>query len=228
MQNLALFDLDHTLLKVDSGYEWGRYMAKLGIVDSERFPQQMDQFHAEYKAGTLDVPRYLSTTMAPLAGHAREQLAAWHAQFMQEVILPAVAPDGLALVRQHKDKGDLCCMVTATNDFVTTPIAELFGVDMLIACQVETIDGQPGSAYTGRPTGTPSFREGKITRTEAWLASLGKSWSDFGRSYFYSDSHNDIPLLEKVTHPVAANPDATLRAHAQKSGWDIIDLFAVA
>lgn len=228
MQNLALFDLDHTLLKVDSGYEWGRYMARLGIVDSERFARQMDQFHAEYKAGTLDVPRYLSATMAPLAGHTREQLADWHAGFMREVILPAVAQDSLALVRRHKDSGDLCCMVTATNDFVTTPIAALFGVDMLIACQVETVDGRPDSPYTGRPTGTPSFREGKITRTESWLASLGKTWSDFGHSYFYSDSHNDIPLLEKVSHPVATNPDARLRAHAQEKGWDIIDLFAVA
>jgi HAD superfamily phosphoserine phosphatase-like hydrolase len=134
-------------------------------------------------------------------------------------------PAAIELVREHRDAGDLCCMVTATNEFITAPIAEMFGVHKLIACEVETIDGHPASAYTGRPTGTPSYREGKIVRTEAWLASLGKTWSDFERSYFYSDSHNDIPLLEKVTDPIATNPDDTLREYAQTHGWRILELF---
>jgi HAD superfamily phosphoserine phosphatase-like hydrolase len=128
-------------------------------------------------------------------------------------------------VKQHREAGDLCCVVTATNEFITRPIAQAFGVDTLIACEAETVDGEPHSPYTGRPTGTPSYKEGKIVRTEAWLASLGKTWSDFERSYFYSDSHNDIPLLEKVTDPIATNPDDTLRAHAQAKGWRILELF---
>ena len=128
-------------------------------------------------------------------------------------------------MRKHLDAGDLCCVVTATNEFITRPIASAFGVDTLIACEVETTDGHPDSPYTGRPTGTPSYREGKIVRTEAWLASLGKQWSDFPHTYFYSDSHNDIPLLEKVTDPIATNPDDTLRAHASNRGWRILDLF---
>lgn len=134
-------------------------------------------------------------------------------------------PAALELVRQHLDAGDLCCIVTATNEFITRPIATAFGVDTLIACEVETTDGHPDSPYTGRPTGTPSYREGKIVRTEAWLASIGKHWDDFARSYFYSDSHNDIPLLEKVSDPIATNPDDTLRAHARDRGWRILDLF---
>ncbi|POR56032.1 HAD superfamily hydrolase (TIGR01490 family) [Paraburkholderia eburnea] len=225
MANLALFDLDHTLIPTDSDHEWGRFMVKLGLVDAERFTEQNDYFYGQYKAGTLDINAYLVAALTPLAKHSREQLKAWHDQYMHEVIKPAMLPVAIELVREHKAAGDLVCMVTATNEFITAPIGEAFGVDKLIACEVETVDGHPASAFTGRPTGTPSFREGKITRVEAWLASLGKTWSDFDRSYFYSDSHNDIPLLEKVTDPIATNPDDTLRAHAQKAGWRILDLF---
>jgi HAD superfamily hydrolase (TIGR01490 family) len=163
--------------------------------------------------------------LTPLAKYSRAQLAEYHQMYMHEVIKPTIVPVALELVRQHRDAGDLCCMVTATNEFITGPIAAVFGVDKLIACEAETVDGQPHSDYTGRPTGTPSYKEGKIVRTEAWLASLGKTWSDFERSYFYSDSHNDIPLLQKVTDPIATNPDDTLRAHAQAHGWRILELF---
>ncbi|AJW98674.1 MULTISPECIES: HAD family hydrolase [Burkholderia] len=225
MTNLALFDLDHTLIPTDSDHEWGRFMIKLGLVDAESFKRQNDRFYADYKAGTLDIHAYLAAALAPLARHPRAQLDAWHEQYMQEVIRPAMLPAALELVRRHREAGDLCCIVTATNAFVTRPIADAFGVETLIACEVETVDGHPASDLTGRATGVPSFREGKIARTEAWLASLGKSLADFERSYFYSDSHNDIPLLAKVTDPVATNPDDTLRTHAREQGWRILDLF---
>jgi HAD superfamily hydrolase (TIGR01490 family) len=195
------------------------------MVDAENFARENDRFFADYKAGRLDIHAYLVAMLTPLAKYSRAQLAGFHQQYMHEVIKPAIVPAALELVRQHRDAGDLCCMVTATNEFITAPIAEVFGVDKLIACEAETVDGLPHSDYTGRPTGTPSYKEGKIVRTEAWLASLGKTWSDFERSYFYSDSHNDIPLLEKVTDPIATNPDDTLRAHAQAKGWRILELF---
>ena len=225
MANLALFDLDHTLIPTDSDHEWGRFMVKHGMVDAENFARENDRFYADYKAGKLDIQAYLVAMLTPLAKYSRAQLAEYHQMYMHEVIKPTIVPVALELVREHRDAGDLCCMVTATNEFITGPIAAVFGVDKLIACEAETVDGQPHSDYTGRPTGTPSYKEGKIVRTEAWLASLGKTWSDFERSYFYSDSHNDIPLLQKVTDPIATNPDDTLRAHAQAHGWRILELF---
>jgi HAD superfamily hydrolase (TIGR01490 family) len=225
MANLALFDLDHTLIPTDSDHEWGRFMVKHGMVDAENFARENDRFYADYKAGKLDIHAYLLAMLTPLARYSRAQLAEYHQMYMHEVIKPAIVPAALELVRQHRSAGDLICMVTATNEFITGPIAAVFGVEKLIACEAETVDGQPHSDYTGRPTGTPSYKEGKIVRTEAWLASLGKTWSDFERSYFYSDSHNDIPLLQKVTDPIATNPDDTLRAHAQANGWRILELF---
>ncbi|MFK4440108.1 HAD superfamily hydrolase (TIGR01490 family) [Caballeronia udeis] len=224
--NLALFDLDHTLIPTDSDHEWGRFMAKLGIVDAEKFAKQNDAFYEDYKAGTLDIHAYLNAQLSPLARHSRAQLDDWHAQFMREIITPAIAPAALELVRKHQQAGDLCCLVTATNAFITAPIGRAFGIEALIACEVETVDNVPNGELTGRATGTPSYREGKIVRTEAWLASMGKSLTDFEHSYFYSDSHNDIPLLEKVTDPIATNPDDTLRAHAQARGWRILEIFS--
>jgi len=200
-------------------------MVKQGMVDAENFARENDRFFADYKAGQLDIHAYLIAMLTPLARYTRAQLADLHAQYMHEVITPAISPAALELVKQHREAGDLCCVVTATNEFITRPIARAFGVEMLIACEVETVDGDPHGPYTGRPTGTPSYKEGKIVRTEAWLASLGKTWSDFEHSYFYSDSHNDIPLLEKVTDPIATNPDDILRAHAQAKGWRILELF---
>lgn len=223
--NLALFDLDHTLIPTDSDHEWGRFMVKLGIVDAEKFARQNDAFYADYKAGVLDIDAYLHAMLAPLSKYSREQLADWHAQFMREVINPHIVPAAVTLVREHQDNGDLCCLVTATNAFITAPIAEAFGIEALIACEVETVDNHPHGAFTGRPKGTPSYREGKIVRVEAWLESMGKTLTDFKHSYFYSDSHNDIPLLEQVTDPIATNPDDLLRAHAETRGWRILDLF---
>jgi HAD superfamily hydrolase (TIGR01490 family) len=227
MKSLALFDLDHTLIPTDSDHEWGRFMVRLGLVDGDRFAQQNDAFFADYKAGTLDIQAYLNAMLAPLAGYPRAQLDAWHEQFMHEVIRPKLSQAALDLVRRHQDSGDLCCIVTATNEFITRPIAHAFGVETLIACEIETVDGKPDSALTGRPhpDSTPSFREGKIARTESWLAALGKHWSDFDQSWFYSDSHNDIPLLEEVSDPVATNPDDKLRAHADAHGWRVLELF---
>ena len=223
MTNLALFDLDHTLIRLDSDHEWGRFMVRHGIVDAEHFERENNRFFADYQAGKLDIQAYLQLVLAPLALHSRAQLAQWHKQFMREIIEPAIIPAARELVRAHQDSGDLCCVVTATNEFVTRPIVTALEIDMLIACEVQTIGGDPDAPYTGRAIGTPSYREGKVTRIDAWLASLGKHWSDFERSYFYSDSHNDIALLEKVTDPIATNPDATLRAHALSKGWRILD-----
>jgi HAD superfamily hydrolase (TIGR01490 family) len=224
-RNLALFDLDHTLLPTDSDHEWGRFMVKLGIVDAESFGREHDRFYADYQAGHLDIYAYLRFSLAPLARHSREELHAWHAQFMNEVIEPAMVPVALELVREHQEAGDLCCLITATNAFVTAPIARAFGIECLIAPMPATLDGDPHGPYTGELDGIPSFQEGKITRTEAWLDSLGQDWSSFEHSYFYSDSRNDIPLLEKVTDPIATNPDPTLREHALKKGWRILELF---
>jgi HAD superfamily hydrolase (TIGR01490 family) len=223
--NLALFDLDHTLIPTDSDHEWGRFMVKLGIVDGESFARQNDAFYADYKAGVLDINAYLHAMLAPLAKYSREQLTDWHAQFMREVINPRIVPAAVTLVREHQDNGDLCCLVTATNAFITAPIAEAFGIETLIACEVETVDDHPHGALTGRPTGTPSYREGKIVRVEQWLESIGKKLSDFKHSYFYSDSHNDIPLLSVVSHPIATNPSEKLSQHAATLGWTSLHLF---
>jgi HAD superfamily hydrolase (TIGR01490 family) len=225
MTNLALFDLDHTLIPIDSDHEWGRFMIKHGMVDKASFTRDNERFYGDYKAGRLDIDAYLLVALAPLARHPRAELDAWRQRFMQDVILPAILPAARDLVRGHKENGDLCCMITATNSFVTWPIAHAFGMDHMIACEPATVDNDPAGNFTGEATGIPSFREGKIVRTEAWLASQGKSWSDFDRSFFYSDSLNDIPLLEKVSNPVATNPDDTLRAHAQSRSWRILELF---
>lgn len=225
MNNLALFDLDHTLLPTDSDKEWGRFLVRIGAVDKIAYAQANEAFYADYRAGTLDMPAFLRFALAPLSQYSRAQLDAWHDQFMQEVIHPAILPSALALLDRHRSAGDLCAIVTATNSFVTRPIAKQLGVEHLIATEPATVDGTPGARFSGDYLGTPSFREGKIVRTEQWLRQLGKRWSDFERSYFYSDSANDIPLMEKVTDPIATNPDETLRAAAQRRGWPIIELF---
>lgn len=225
MNNLALFDLDHTLLPTDSDKEWGRFLVRIGAVDAASYTAANEQFYADYKAGTLDMPAFLKFALAPLSRYSRSQLNAWHDQFMQEVILPAIRPQALALLKRHEDAGDLCCIVTATNSFVTRPIAARLGVEHLIATEPATDGDHPEAEYTGDYVGTPSFREGKIVRTEAWLHGLGKQWKDFPKSYFYSDSANDVPLMEKVTDPVATNPDDNLREIAIARGWPILELF---
>lgn len=220
--NLALFDLDNTLLPLDSDYEWGQFLTRIGAVDAEAFAARNAAFFAQYQAGTLDPVEYLEFAFGTLARFPRQQLDLWHAQFMQEVIQPSILPAARALVAGHQEAGDIVAIITATNRFVTAPIAQAFGVTHLIAAEPELA---AGGEITGRLLGTPPFGNGKVINTELWLGSLGKSLQDFARSTFYSDSQNDIPLLSAVTHPVATNPNASLSAHAKAQGWPILHLF---
>jgi HAD superfamily hydrolase (TIGR01490 family) len=220
--NLALFDLDHTLLPIDSDHEWGEFLARTGAIDADAFRRANDTWFAHYQAGTLDPVKYLEFALGTLSQFSRQQLDDWHVQFMDEVVKPAVTPAALRIVQEHLDAGDLVAIVTATNSFVTTPIARLFKVEHLIAARPE-VDAT--GRITGQLLGTPTFGPGKITHTEAWLQSLGKTIADFPQSHFYSDSQNDIPLLARVTHPVATNPNEKLKAHAVAQGWPILNLF---
>lgn len=218
---LALFDLDYTLLPIDSDYEWARFLVRRGVLDGEHYERENDRFFKQYKDGSLDIFEFLAFQLAPLARHPRATLDAWHQAYMDEVILPRITPAARELVDRHRTQGDLIALVTATNSFVTAPIARVFGIEHLVATGIEERDGQ----FTGKPHGTPAFREGKIARTNEWLGSIGRSWKDFDRSWFYSDSRNDLPLLEQVTHPVATNPDAVLKATAIERGWPVLNLF---
>jgi HAD superfamily hydrolase (TIGR01490 family) len=220
--NLALFDLDHTLIPLDSDYEWGQFLSRIGAVDAVAFARRNGEFFAQYQAGTMDPVEYLEFALGTLAQFKREQLDQWHAQFMREVITPVILPVARDLIRQHRDAGDLVVIATATNRFVTAPIAEAFGIEHLIAAEPEVT----GSGdITGHLKGHHTSGEGKLTRTLQWLESLGKPLASFERSHFYSDSQNDIPLLSAVTHPVATNPNAKLTAHATTHGWPILKLF---
>jgi len=219
---LALFDLDHTLIPIDSDYSWGQFTVQLGWRDAETHTRANDAFYEQYKAGTLDIHEYTRFSVAPLAEHGPQKSDAAHRRFMDEVVRPAMKPAAFDLVRQHQAAGDAVIIVTATNEFVTRPIAEAFGVDELIAIELER-DGAGNP--TGEIRGTPSFREGKVARVEQWLASRGLSWASVAHSSFYSDSINDLPLLEKVQEPVATNPDARLQAIAIERGWRILNLF---
>lgn len=220
--NLALFDLDHTILPLDSDNQWGQFLARTGAIDASAYNRRNAQFFDDYNAGRLDAAAYLEFTLGALAPFSRAQLDRWHAQYMDEIILPALKPAALALVRRHQDQGDLVAIVTATNRFVTAPIATAFGIEHLIAAEPEL---RADGGLTGRLLGTPTYAEGKIEHTQAWLAGLGKTFTDFERSYFYSDSQNDIPLMSLVTDPVATNPNAKLTAHAQARGWPILHIF---
>jgi HAD superfamily hydrolase (TIGR01490 family) len=225
-RTLALFDLDHTLLPLDSDQSWARFYATLGFAGSADHVREIDAYYQQYAAGKLDMDGYLKLTLAPLARHSRADLDTWHATFMKTVIEPAIRPEALALLRRHLDAGDLCCIVTATNAFVTAPIAKALGVEHLLAIDLDTEGDDPLGRYTGRSVGVVTFREGKILRIEQWLASQGLKLSDFKESYFYSDSINDVPLMECVTHAVATNPDPRLRAIAIARNWPVIELFA--
>ena len=218
--NLALFDLDNTLIAGDSDFEWAQFLIGKGVLDREVHEARNQEFYDQYKAGTLDIHAFLDFQLAPLSRHPRTELDAWHAEFMATRIKPLIGAEARKLVRKHLDAGDLCAIVTATNSFVTGDIAREFGICHLIA----TIPAQEHGAFTGKPRGTPSFREGKIERTEAWLESLGLWWGSFAQSWFYSDSLNDLPLLERVTHPVAVDPDPTLAATATARGWPVLRL----
>ncbi|HJV83989.1 MAG TPA: HAD family hydrolase [Noviherbaspirillum sp.] len=220
--NLALFDLDNTLIPLDSDYEWGQFLARIGAVDAESFARRNADFYAQYEAGTLDPVEYLEFALGTLAQFTRKQLDEWHRQFMEEVIAPAILPAALDLVKRHQDADDLVAIITATNRFVTEPIAAAFGVRNLIAAEPDVTDK---GEITGRLRGIPTSGPGKVAHTNEWLAAQGKSLDTFDRSYFYSDSQNDIPLLSAVTNPVATNPNALLKAHAQAKGWPILTLF---
>ena len=220
--NLALFDLDNTLLPLDSDYEWGQFLVRAGAVDPTAFAARNAEFYAQYQNGTLNPIEYLEFALGTLSRFSRSQLDAWHAEFMEDIIQPAIRPAALDLVAKHKEADDMVAIITATNRFVTGPIATALGVAHLIAAEPEvTADG----TITGRLVGTPPFGPGKVVNTQEWLASLGRTLDDFERSTFYSDSQNDIPLLSAVTHPVATNPNASLAAHARAHGWPILQLF---
>ncbi|WP_374241337.1 HAD family hydrolase [Zoogloea sp.] len=218
--DLVLFDLDNTLLAGDSDFEWAQFLISKGVLDREVYEARNQTFYDQYKAGTLDIFEFLDFQLKPLARHSRAQLDAWHREFLDTRIRPMMTPQSQALVKEHLASGAVVAIVTATNSFVTGPIARAFGIPHLVA----TIPAQENGAFTGKPRGTPAFKAGKIERVEAWLESLGLCWESFGKSSFYSDSHNDLPLMKKVNNPVAVDPDDTLRAHATAQGWPVISL----
>lgn len=214
---LAIFDLDNTLLGGDSDHAWGQFLVDKGIVDGDAYQRANDYFLQQYQQGGLDIEEFLAFALQPLAQHPKQQLDEWHRQFMQQAIEPMRLPKANALLQQHRDKGDLLLIITATNQFVTGPIAASMGVEHMLATVPELIDG----AYTGRVEGTPCFQAGKVERLQAWLQSTGHSLAG---STFYSDSHNDLPLLEIVDFPVAVDPDPTLERVARKREWPVISL----
>lgn len=218
--NLALFDLDNTLLTSDSDFEWAQFLIEQRVLDREVYEARNLEFYKQYKAGTLDIQKFLDFQLKPLSRHSRIQLDVWHNEFMAKIILPLIAPGAHELIYKHMLGGDLCIIITATNRFVTAPIAQALGVNNLIATEPEQKNGE----FTGQVSGTPCFREGKITRLENWLDNRNLTWLSFLESWFYSDSLNDIPLLNKVTRPVAVDPDATLKSYAKKNSWPIISL----
>ncbi len=215
--SLAIFDLDNTLLADDSDYLWGRFLIEQGIVDGAAYERDNQQFYDDYRAGTLDIQEFLAFMLRPLAEHPLEQLLTWRAQFIEDKIRPILLPKAMELLARHRMAGDTLLIITATNRFLTAPIAELLEVPHLLATEVEFTAGR----YTGRPIGIPCFQHGKVERLSAWLAETGHNLDE---SWFYSDSHNDLPLLGQVSYPVAVDPDATLAEHAQERGWPIISL----
>ena len=222
MKNLTIFDLDHTLLPIDSDYEWGEFLVRVGAVDEAAFRQRNDEFFAQYQAGVLDPVEYLEFALGTLAGFPRERLDALHAQYMREVIEPAILPQAVKLVREHIEAGDLVAIITATNHYITAPIARAFGVEHHIAAMPEV---DASGKLTGKLAGTPTSGAGKIHHMHAWLERMGRPFESFERSHFYSDSHNDLPLLSIVSHPIATNPSSALASHAQAQGWPTIRLF---
>jgi HAD superfamily hydrolase (TIGR01490 family) len=215
---LVLFDLDNTLLAGDSDFEWAQFLIEQQVLDREVYEARNRRFYEQYKAGALDIHEFLDFQLKPLSRHPRAQLDGWHREFMDRKIRPLVRGKARALVEQHR--GDLCAVITATNSFVTAPIAREFGVAHLIA----TEPGHRNGEFTGGVDGIPCFREGKVARLDGWLAGRGESLESFSESWFYTDSLNDLPLLERVTHPVAVDPDPTLGEHARRRGWRIISL----
>lgn len=215
--SLAIFDLDNTLLSTDSDHAWGEFLLEQGAVDPVAYREANERFMADYNAGTLDMAAFLEMALKPLADNSPEQLSAWHQQFMISKIEPHILPKAEELLARHRTRGDTLLIITATNRFITAPIAERLGVDHLIAVNPEVKEGR----YTGRVSGIPSYREGKVTRLQQWLEDQNMSMEG---AWFYSDSHNDLPLLENVEHPVAVDPDDTLRKVAEERQWRIMSL----
>jgi HAD superfamily hydrolase (TIGR01490 family) len=219
-QNLALFDLDNTLLAGDSDYNWSLFLISEGLLDAKTHHDRNEQFYTDYKNGCLNIVEFLKFQLQPLSQHPKRFLDELHLKYMQKVIRPMMTQKSQDLVNQHKAVGDLCVVITATNSFVTKPIATAYGVEHLIGSDPEMVNGE----YTGGVTGVPTYKEGKVTRLNQWLAARGKQLSDFKHSYFYSDSHNDLPLMKLVTNPVAVDADAILTAYAEEQAWPQISL----
>jgi HAD superfamily hydrolase (TIGR01490 family) len=220
MQNLALFDLDNTLLAGDSDYNWSLFLINEGLLDAQSHHERNEQFYLDYKNGNLDIFKFLEFQLKPLSQHSKKFLDALHVKYMDNVIRPMMTQKAQDLVNQHQAAGDLCIVITATNSFVTKPIATAYGIKHLIGTDPEMVNGE----YTGGVTGVPSFQEGKVTRINQWLEARGQQLSDFKTSYFYSDSHNDLPLMKLVTNPVAVDADATLTEYAKQKSWPLISL----
>lgn len=216
---LAVFDLDHTLLAGDSDYLWGQYLVEQGLVDGQTYARENQRYYEAYQAGTLDIRAFAAFSLAPIVKHGAERLARLRPRFVAEKIGPIVAAGAPALLERHRAQGDHVVITTATNRFITEPIAELLGVADLIATDPEIIDGR----HTGRVAGTPNFREGKLVRLREWQARQGR---DFAGMTVYSDSHNDLPLLQAADQPIAVDPDAQLRTEAERRGWRVISLRA--
>ena len=216
--NLALFDLDNTLLAGDSDYEWAQYLIETGVLDRDTYEARNNAFYDQYKAGTLNIYEFLDYQLKPLSQHPRRVLDGWHVEYMKKKIHPMLRDSASALVARHA--GDMRVLITATNSFVTAPIARLFGIEHLIATEPEQKNGE----FTGAVSGLPCFKEGKPKRLEAWLAARGETLRGYAQSWLYSDSHNDLPLMQRVTHPVAVDPDAKLKAHAEANGWPVMSL----
>ncbi|MES2012601.1 MAG: HAD family hydrolase [Pseudomonadota bacterium] len=219
-QNLALFDLDNTLLAGDSDYNWSLFLIGEGLLDAKTHHERNEQFYQDYKNGNLDIYKFLEFQLKPLSQHPREFLDELHNKYMEQVIRPMMTEKAQALIDKHRAQGDLMLVITATNSFVTKPIATAYGIDNLIGTDPEEIDGK----FTGGVAGVPSFQQGKVTRLNQWLAERGQQLSDFTTSYFYSDSHNDLPLMKLVSHPVAVDADPTLAEYAAQQGWPSISL----
>jgi len=214
---LALFDLDNTLLDGDSDYLWGCFLVEHGIVDGEFYASENQRFYNQYLQGSLDIHEFLRFQLKPLAAHSCPQLEHWREKYLTEKIDPILLSKARDLLDQHRTRGDELLIITATNRFITEPIARRYGVSHLLATEPEIVDGE----YTGGITGTPCFQAGKVERLHAWLQ---QNHQNLDGSWFYSDSHNDLPLLEQVDHPVAVDPDDTLKSHARRLGWPIISL----
>lgn len=219
-QNLALFDLDNTLLAGDSDYNWSLFLIDEGLLDANTHHERNEQFYQDYKNGSLDIYAFLKFQLQPLSQHPKSFLDQLHLKYMDKVIRPMMTEKAQALVNQHQANGDLCVVITATNSFVTKPIATAYGIEHLIGTDPEMVNGE----FTGGVSGVPSFQEGKVTRLKEWLVQRGNSLQDYQTSYFYSDSHNDLPLMKLVTHPVAVDADPTLLAYAQQHQWPCITL----